>query len=119
MTPTAAGKMVGYPAMSHETGLSRNQKTVAACLSGVAVSLLLVGVVSGTVIRHIIQIFPMLIALVAVARRPTWGSYAAMPIFLFWFLIMLLIWLYLLGVSRVANGRYTPIEILLTLVMAP
>ena len=30
----------------------------------------------------------------------------------------MLIWLFLLGVSRIANGHYTPIEILLTILMA-
>ncbi len=41
-----------------------------------------------------------------------------MPVFLFWFVIMLLIWLFLLGIARIASGHYSPTEIVLTLVMA-
>jgi len=46
------------------------------------------------------------------------GAYAALPIFVFWTLIVVLIWLFLLGVSRIANGHYTIAEIISTFVMA-
>jgi hypothetical protein len=42
----------------------------------------------------------------------------ALPIFVFWTLIVVLIWLFLLGVSRIANGHYTIAEIISTFVMA-
>jgi hypothetical protein len=98
--------------------MSKDQKIVVGCLVGVAVSLLIVGVVSGTFIRHVIQILPILVTVVWVAQRPTWGSYAAMPIFIFWVLIVVLICLYLLGISRIANGHYTIIEIVMTVFIA-
>ena len=87
------------------------QRTVRSCFIGLAVALLLVGVVSGTVLRHLVQIVPILIGLALLARRPDWGAYAAIPIFTFWALIVVLIWLFLLGLSRIANGHYTPIEV--------
>jgi hypothetical protein len=95
-----------------------NAKLVAICLGTVILSLLLVGVVSSTLLRHVVQVIPLVIALVAVARRSDWAGYLAIPLFLFWFLIMLAIWLFLLGVSRIVSGHYTPIEVALTVVMA-
>lgn len=98
--------------------MSKDQTIVLGCLAGMALALLVVGVVSGTVVRHVIQVLPILMAIVAVARRATWGSSAAMPLFVFWAFIVLLIWLYLLGISRIASGHYTVIEIVLTVFMA-
>jgi hypothetical protein len=91
---------------------------VLISLLGVATALLVVGIVSGTFLRHVVQILPIIAAAGVLARRPDWGAYAAVPIFIFWILIVALIWLFLLGLSRIANGHYTPIEILLTLIMA-
>jgi hypothetical protein len=95
-----------------------NTAYVRACLIGLALALLVVGVVSGTLLRHIVQILPIVLALVVLQRRAPWGAYAALPIFLFWTGIAILIWLFLLGLSRIANGRYTPTEIVMTFVMA-
>lgn len=93
------------------------QRTVAASLVGLSVALLLVGVVSGTFFRHVVQIIPAAVALAFAVRRPAVGAYAAIPIFAFWTLVCILIWLFLLGVSRIARGTYTTAEIVLTLVM--
>jgi hypothetical protein len=97
---------------------SSSQRFVSGCLIGLAITLLVVGVVSGTVLRHFVQILPIIVVLAMLARRPEWGAYAAVPIFFFWIFIVVLIWLFLLGLSRIANGHYTPIEILSTFLMA-
>ncbi len=97
--------------------MSRNTWTTAYCLLGVIVSLLLVGVVSSTLLRHVIQIIPAALVLVTLARRTTWGQAAALPIFIFWFLIMFLIWLYLLGLARIVTGRFSTVESVLTVVI--
>lgn len=96
---------------------SSPQRIVRGCLIGLALALLLVGVVSGTVLRHIVQIVPIIVGLGVLARRPDWGAYAVLPIFIFWAFIVVLIWLFLLGLSRIANGHYTPIEVVSTFVM--
>ena len=95
-----------------------NARTVALCLIGVVVSLILVGIVSQTLLRHVVQIVPALLALWLVLRKPAVGAYAATPIFAFWALIMALIWLYLLGLSGIASGSYSAVEITLTVVIA-
>jgi hypothetical protein len=94
------------------------ERTTRDCLVGLAVALLLVGVVSGTVLRHLVQIAPIMPGLVLLARRPDRGAYAALPIFICWSLIVMLIWSFLLGLSRIANGHYTPLEVASTFVMA-
>lgn len=94
------------------------QARVSISLVTLAVALLFVGAVSGTVLRHLVQITPIVGALLLLRRKPAWGAYGAIPIFLCWLLIAILIWLFLLGLSRIANGHYTLAEILATVVMA-
>jgi hypothetical protein len=93
-------------------------RVVLRSLIGLALALLLVGVVSRTILRHIVQILPIVVAAGVLMRRPALGAYAALPIFAFWIFIVVLIWLFLLGLSQIANGTYSPTEILLTFVMA-
>lgn len=92
----------------------QNQRVVLACLAGLIVSLLLVGLLSGTLIRHIVQVLPAIGAFLLLQRHAPRGASAAMPVFLFWTSIMILIWLYLLGMSSFAAGHYTTAEIILT-----
>ena len=95
-----------------------SHRFVSICLIGLAIALLVVGVVSGTVLRHVVQVVPIIVAEVVLTRRPAWGAYPAIPIFLFWIFIVTLIWLFLLGLSRIASGHYTVIEILSTVFIA-
>lgn len=93
------------------------ERNIARCLAVAVLALLAVGVASGTVVRHLIQVIAPAIALVAVRRGFRWGAYAALPLFAFWLAIMALIWLYLAGWSEVASGTYSPVEIVLTLII--
>ncbi|OFW07061.1 MAG: hypothetical protein A3H96_13655 [Acidobacteria bacterium RIFCSPLOWO2_02_FULL_67_36] len=95
---------------------SREKATTAAMLT-VLVALLLVGLASGTIIRHAVQVVPVLLATVVVVARPAWSRFAAMPVFAFWLFIMLLIWSYLLGLANVITGQFTPAEVGLTVVI--
>src|SRR5580765_3027262 len=74
-------------------------KSVAGALLATVAALVVVGFVSGTPVRHLIQILPALLALGFVALREPWAAFGALPIFCFWLLIMSLIWLYLLGLA--------------------
>jgi len=87
-------------------------------LAVLAGALLLVGVVSGTLLRHTVQIVPPLaLIIVAVVWRPRSWPAAAMAIELFWLVIMLFIWLYLAGVARIVKGHFSSSEIALTMVI--
>ena len=93
--------------------MTREDQLTAVCLAGVAVFLLLVGVVSATTIRHAIQIAPIVVVLAAVARDTSWGPSAAIPLFVIWLLLMILIWLYLLGFQTFFTGTFSVAEVIL------
>jgi hypothetical protein len=90
-------------------------KTVVRALISTIASLLAVGIVSHTPLRHLIQVSPAVAVLTATLLRAPWAAFAALPIFLFWLLIMVAIWLFLLGLARIVNGTFSPAEIGLTL----
>jgi len=84
-------------------------------LAVVIASLLLVGIVSGTIARHLIQVAPATMLLIVLLRyRPSWWPASVLAIHLFWSFIMLMIWLFLAGVAHVVTGSFTVTEIALT-----
>jgi hypothetical protein len=83
----------------------------------VASALIMVGVVSGTVLRHVVQIAPLVLGAAIIAIRPSWAACIAAPLFAFWLLVMGAIWLFLLGVSRFLTGTFIPAEIALTILI--
>jgi len=95
----------------------RAMAPASAWLGVVAASLLIVGVVSQTLLRHVVQITPLILALVLLGRWPG-GADAAAPLFAFWLLVMLGIWSFLLGIARIFPGTFTRPEIALTIVIA-
>ena len=82
-----------------------------------AVALLLVGVVSHTLRRHVIQVVPLALAFEVGARRPSFSVAAALPLFTFWLFVMGGIWLFLLGIAPVFTGHFSPAEIILTILI--
>src|SRR5262245_11358717 len=97
--------------------MTREQKTLAAALAILVLSLMLVGVISRTVLRHAVQVIPAIAVFVLVLRGHPGSRMAAMPILAFWLLIMILIWLFVTGVAKTVSGRFTPSEITLTVIM--
>lgn len=96
----------------------RDAVFVAICLAGIAVALVLVGAVSDTIPRHLVQIVPLVLGAGLVLGRNPSASYAAVGLCAFWAVLMGLIWLYLVGLSGVASGTYSAVEIALTVVIA-
>ncbi len=90
---------------------------VALWLGVVAGALIVVGIVSHTLLRHFIQIAPLVVAVSLLVRRSPWGVNAAAPLFAFWFLVMGAIWLFLFGVARIFTGTFTPTEVTLTVII--
>ena len=95
--------------------MANQERLVCLCLGALILGLLLVGLVSGTLLRHLIQVLPAVIALGLLWHRVPWATYSALPLFLFWLLIMLLIWLFLLGVASIITGTFSAAERTLTL----
>ena len=98
--------------------LAPDAGSVGRCLVGVAISLLIVGMLSGTFARHVVQIVPIVLALLVVLRWPPAGAYVAIGVLGLWAFVMALIWLYLLGLSDVAERTYSAGEAVLTVVIA-
>lgn len=86
-----------------------------SCLIGIILGLMLVGLVSGTPLRHVVQVLPACIVLVLPTRPSSWSPFAALAIFIFWLILMALIWLYLLGIAHVITGTFSTPEIILTI----
>ena len=77
-------------------------------------SLLLIGVVSATPLRHLVQAVPAVVALGLVWRGIGWSPYSALPLFLFWLFLMSLIWLFIFGLAHLITGTFSPAERMLT-----
>jgi len=97
--------------------MSTNQ-IIALCAIVQVVSLIVVGVVSDGFARHVLQTVPTWIAMTAAVHGAGWTKWAAIPVFLFWILIALFIWLFLLGVAKILTGTYGPAEIAMTIIFA-
>jgi hypothetical protein len=83
----------------------------------IMLALLIVGIVSNTIPRHLIQIFPVALAMMLSIVRSRGSHWHAIPIFLIWFIIMGLIWFYLLGIADIVTGQFTPTEVAMTIII--
>jgi hypothetical protein len=97
--------------------MTPNERVCAVALWTILVALLVVGVVSATMIRHAVQVLPLLAGSLIVMVRPAWGRFAALPLFLFWLGLMVVVWLYLLGWTHIISGTFPAAEIGLTVVI--
>ena len=86
------------------------------CLALIA-ALWMVGIEASQPMRHFVQTSPIWIAVVLALRGDSVGKWVALPFFLFWLLSMVLIWLFLVGWAQFITGRFTRIEIILTLLI--
>jgi len=92
-------------------------KVIGYSALAAVLALYVVGIVSHGVIRHIVQTLPLWFPLLLGLRQREIAKWAAMPCFIIWLLLMGLIWLFLLGWANVISGHFTPIEVMLTLVV--
>ena len=96
----------------------RKPLVITACgLAIIAALVLGVGVGSHLVLHHVVQTLPLWIACAVGSRRSRAAGWVGFPLFCFWFLLMALIWLYLLGISNVLSGNFTPREIAMTVIV--
>ena len=84
-------------------------KVIGYSALAAVLALYVVGIVSHGVVRHIVQTLPLWFPLLLGLRQREIAKWAAMPCFI--------IWLFLLGWANVISGHFTPIEVMLTLVV--
>ena len=92
-------------------------KAIGYCALIMLLALYVVGAVSNGVLRHIVQTLPLWFPIMLGLRQREIAKYASLPCFIIWLVLMTFIWLFLLGWAKVITGRFTPIEIILTLVI--
>jgi hypothetical protein len=101
-------------------GPEAGKKPVAIAICCLVIIIALVGGVglaSNLVVRHVVQTLPLWVAVVLGFRRAPVTGWMALPFFLFWFLLMAVIWLYLLGITHLISGHFSPVEIAMTIVV--
>jgi hypothetical protein len=62
-----------------------------------------------------VQTLPLWIPIVLGFRGSQLAKWAALPCLLFWLVIMIFIWLFLLGWTRIVSGHFSPVEIAMTI----
>jgi hypothetical protein len=90
-------------------------KGIALCCLAVLFALYVVGAVSHGVLRHVVQTLPLWVPIVLGFRGSELAKWSALPCLIFWLGIMVLIWLSLMGWSHIVSGRFSPLEITMTL----
>jgi hypothetical protein len=92
-------------------------RVIGICCAAIIGALYVVGLVSGTELRHVVQTVPVWIGVALGLRGSPLARWIALPFFLFWLAIVVLIWLFLLGIARVLTGTFTPAEVAMTVIV--
>jgi ABC-type amino acid transport system permease subunit len=87
------------------------------CLAIILALIAGVGLATGLVLRHLVQTAPLWIVVVLGATRSRATGWGGLPLFVFWFALMALIWLYLLGIAHILSGHFMPIEVAMTVIV--
>jgi hypothetical protein len=94
-----------------------HNRMIPACCVAVIAALYVVGFVSQTELRHVVQTLPLWVGAILGYLGVRMARWVALPLFLIWLILMSLIWLYLLGWSNVIHGHFSPVEIAMTLIV--
>ena len=97
--------------------MSASPKVIGYSAVAMVLALYVVGMVSNGVVRHIVQTLPLWFPMILALRRREIAKWAALPCFVIWLGLMIFIWLFLLGWANVISGHFTPIEVILTLIV--
>ena len=76
-----------------------------------------VGLVSSGVLRHLVQTAPCWLTVYFGFRQNGLVKWTMLPVAIFWLILMICIWLFLLGWSRIVTGHFTIIEIAMTIIV--
>ena len=89
-------------------------RRMAACALAIFLALMVVGVVSTSVLRHLVQTLPLWIVIWLGLRDSPWTRWAAFPVFGFWMVLMGVVWSFLLGWTRLISGTFSSTEVVMT-----
>jgi hypothetical protein len=97
--------------------MPKESRQMALCCLAILLALYVVGAVSHGVLRHIVQTLPLWVPIVLGLRASEFAKWSALPCLIFWLVLMVLIWLFLLGWAHIVSGRFSPVEIAMTLIV--
>src|SRR5471030_783769 len=89
----------------------------AFCIIVIVLALLVVGMVSNTLLRHLIQVIPLTVPLIFIFYKRQWIFLVSVPLMVLWLLVMIFIWLFLLKIARIVHGHFSPTEIAMTILI--
>ena len=117
MNPTAE-RDIKFSTSAPENAQSSKFIAIAICCLAIILALAVgVGLASNLVLRHIVQTLPLWLGVAFGFRRSRATGWTALPSFLFWLVLMIVIWLYLLGIAHVISGHFSPVEIAMTIIV--
>jgi hypothetical protein len=90
---------------------------LVVCAFLLIAALYVVGIDSHGVLRHFVQTLPVWAAVVLGVKGSQWSKWVALPCFAVWLLLMSLIWMFLLGWTRVISGTFPPLQFAMTLIV--
>jgi hypothetical protein len=118
METYASGTSKAAPSVPETTSATESIIMVVSGLAVLAALILGVGIPNHMVLRHIVQTLPAWGVVIFGVRRSRVTGWIALPVFVFWLVLMSLIWLYLLGLVHLLSGTFTAWEISMTVVVA-
>jgi hypothetical protein len=96
---------------ANEDSLGSDPMAIALCCLVVILALVVgVGLASNLVLRHLVQTLPLWFGVAFGFRRGRATGWIALPFFLFWLALMIVIWLYLLGIGHIISGHFSAVE---------
>ena len=104
-------------ALSYLSPMPNASKWIAYCSLAVLVALYVVGAASNGSLRHEVQTLPLWFPIALGFKERELAKWSALPCLILWLGIMIAIWMFLLGWARILTGRYSPVEIAMTLVI--
>ncbi len=103
---------------SYEQESGKEPIAIGICCLAIIIALVGgVGFASHLVLRHLVQTLPFWIAVVLGVRSSRATGWVALPLFLFWLILMAVIWLYLLGIAHLISGHFSPTEVAMTILV--
>jgi hypothetical protein len=103
----------------HDSRVPKEPKWLAFCCLAILLALnaVGVGVVNHGVLRPIVQTLPLWVPIVMGFRGSEFAKWTALPCFIIWLASMILIWLFGIAWVYVALGRFSPIDIAMTVIV--
>jgi hypothetical protein len=104
---------------AQETGSPSEPVWIAVCCLAIILALVVgVGVASGLFLHHLVQTLPLWVGVGLGFGRSRAAGWIGLPLFLFWLVVMVIVWLYLFGIVHFINGHFSTLEIAVTIVVA-